>query len=243
MEVMEQGTERNDNNSLLIDIFLNPAKKENVGKIEEIMKNQTKSVFPASSLSTHYPNLFRLMQHSVLPCLSNPGVSAGFLLKKCSWNGEEVSCSKLFRTVPTDSGMCCGFNVNSALKKSEFSHLVEKMQLEEIQDTKTLDTSFAKAGVSSGLKLVLDQHSNLVTSGSVFTDNRAFKILIADPSQFPALRSEHLIFKPGHEHFISVSPTSVVSNPSIQSISPQKRGCLFENENNLRSFDLYSHSR
>ena len=190
MNQIPQKSEDN-NNALLIDIFLNPANNTNLEMLEEFKKNQTKSTFPASSLSTHYLNLFRLMQHSTLPCFKKTNAAADdFLLKKCSWNGKEVSCSKLFKTVPTDSGMCCGFNVDSALSKSEYSDLVEEMQLEE---DNMLDNILNIGGIANGLKLVLDQHSNSVTSGSVFTDNRAFKILVSDPSQFPALRFNHLL--------------------------------------------------
>ena len=38
------------------------------------------------------------------------------LLKKCRWRGEDVPCHKVFQSFPTDRGLCCVFNIDSAEK-------------------------------------------------------------------------------------------------------------------------------
>ena len=40
-----------------------------------------------------------------------------------------VNCSDVFVPVVTDSGVCCGFNVNTELKKSDYSDLVQELQV------------------------------------------------------------------------------------------------------------------
>ena len=43
--------------------------------------------------------------------------------------GKEVNCSAIFTPVITDTGVCCAFNLQSDLKESKYSHLVEEMQV------------------------------------------------------------------------------------------------------------------
>jgi Amiloride-sensitive sodium channel len=33
------------------------------------------------------------------------------LLKYCTWKGKPVPCGSIFKTIPTDRGMCCAFNL------------------------------------------------------------------------------------------------------------------------------------
>ena len=53
------------------------------------------------------------------------------MLKACVWKGIKVPCSAIFKTMPTDRGMCCTFNLEAAnilFRKGEFLRNVEKMQ-------------------------------------------------------------------------------------------------------------------
>ena len=59
------------------------------------------------------------MFNSRLPCFDVDGVTSHFdgeksMLKFCQWRGEQVPCSAIFTTVPTDHGMCCSFNKMAA---------------------------------------------------------------------------------------------------------------------------------
>ena len=54
------------------------------------------------------------------------------MLRQCLWQGKEVNCSEIFTPVITDSGVCCAFNLESDLKESNYSHLVEEMQVKEL---------------------------------------------------------------------------------------------------------------
>ena len=83
-------------------------------------------------LARSYPNLFRLLWQSTLPCYPPPEHSTSnsvHMLRQCSWQGKEVDCSKIFTPVITDSGVCCAFNLGSDLKTSNYSNLVTEMQV------------------------------------------------------------------------------------------------------------------
>ena len=155
----------NTNNSLFIDMFLNPAKKHNLETFQEWKQNQNRSDFPHSILQENYSNLFRLMKSSTLPCHEKSTSEQKYLLKKCSWKGEEVFCSKLFKTVPTDSGICCAFNLDLALGSSNYSALVKEME-SKTDYSSNHNFKSTTGGSSKGLEIVIDQHSNQVPSGS-----------------------------------------------------------------------------
>ena len=50
-----------------------------------------------------------------------------------SWQGEEVDCSEIFTPVISDSGVCCAFNLHRDLKRTNYSKLVEEMQVTELE--------------------------------------------------------------------------------------------------------------
>ena len=56
------------------------------------------------------------------------------MLKSCEISGTKYDCKKIFKRIPTDSGICCGMNVDDSLEKSEYSNLITEMQnIESVQ--------------------------------------------------------------------------------------------------------------
>ena len=81
-----------------------------------------------------YPNLFRLLWKSTLPCFpSNTSPMSAYMLKQCWWQGKRVNCSEIFTPVITDSGVCCAFNLETRLKESNYSKLVQEMQVTDVR--------------------------------------------------------------------------------------------------------------
>ena len=154
----------------MIDVFLNKTKRANLVLMEEIMKNLTRSSFPMEDIGKNFSSLFNLLWNSNLPCFNNSkNPTNNFLLKKCMLYGKEQDCSKLFKPVPTDSGICCSFNQKDILKETEFSKLLKVKQNRE-SENETL--YHAEIGVNKGLQLFVDQHSNRVTAGSVLSSSK-----------------------------------------------------------------------
>ena len=105
-----------------------------------------------------YPNLFRLLWKSALPCSYDPlSEDSSYMLKKCTWQGNLVNCSDIFTPVITDSGVCCAFNHRSDLKDSMYSQLVKEMQGQR-RDPEDMEASTVASGIGRGLQVILDQN-------------------------------------------------------------------------------------
>ena len=232
----------------LLDIFLNPDRYQEKKMMEDIMRNLTKTFFSSSSLSSIFPNLFELLWYSNQPCCPLPGLNTNNLLKKCEWQGKDTNCSDLFKTVPTDSGMCCAFNRDEALKESSYLDMVRKMQKADRKimnkDETTQEESIrnVKVGKRNGLRLVLDQHSNKVSFGTVSQDFNGFQVFIGTPEEFPAMKERSLLIQPGYENSVEVSGYVVGSSPEVQNLPPADRNCFFLDEGDLSLHKKYSYS-
>ena len=113
-----------------------------------------------------YPALFQILWHSVNPCFDIQDWTSNYrdqksTIKRCKWKGMDVSCksiiksqdqyrgegaiillqvncSVIFKTNPTDRGMCCTFNANAAeeiYRKSKFSQNVAALQKQNVLDS------------------------------------------------------------------------------------------------------------
>ena len=170
-----------------IDIFLNPAKKTHredvVNKKQEIAKN----FFKKADMRSLYPELFRILWESTLPCFRSVTREEEHMLVSCQLAGVEVNCSDLFSRVSTDTGFCCALNIQDLLRESEYQALIKEIQGE----TKTRKVD-SQEGRRNGLRLTLDLHSNTVSFGSLDQQYSAFNLFIGRPAQFPMMREKSL---------------------------------------------------
>ena len=187
-------------------------------------------------MQTLYPELFRILWDSTLPCFKEENKEEHMMLS-CEVAGVEVNCSKLFIRVPTDTGMCCALNVDDSLRASEYQELVKEMQGEDVR-THKVET---QEGIRNGLRLTLDLHSNTVSFGSLDQQFSAFNLFIGQPAQFPMMRDKSIRLEPGREHFVDLSAT-VVATDGIKDILPEARGCLFTDEGSLEFYKSYTFS-
>ena len=218
-----------------IDIFLNPARTEEKEKIIKAKKMIAKAYFAKSDMRSLYPKLFQILWESTLPCFKEENEKEHMLLS-CELAGVNVDCSDIFTRVPTDSGMCCALNVEDSLRASKYQKLVK-----ELQATKKTQTLKSQEGLRNGLKLTLDLHSNTMSFGTVDQQYKAFKLFLGQPAQFPTMRDKSLQVQAGREHFIDLS-AKVVSTNNIRDISPEARGCLFNDESQLDFYKNYTFS-
>ena len=83
--------------------------------------------------------IFSTMWYSKLPCYDLRDITSDedgekSILKSCSWKGEDVPCSSIFKKVATDKGICCAFNNKAAdeiLLPSKYSSLLKKFENED----------------------------------------------------------------------------------------------------------------
>ena len=226
-------TQDQSSNLPAIDIFLNPAKEQAKEKLIKEKKEIAKNYFKESDMKTFYPELFRILWESTLPCFEEENKEEHMLLS-CELAKVEVNCSDIFTRVPTDIGMCCALNVDDSLRDSEYQTLVKEMQGE-----KTTLRVKSQEGSRNGLRLTLDLHSYSVSLGTLDQQHNTFKMFVGEPAQFPMMLDKSFPLQPGREHFVDLCATLVTTN-GIKHISPEDRGCLFTDESDLDFYKGYT---
>ena len=207
-------------------------------------------MFDPTLLKKAFPALFRLLQHTQLPCIGgDPSISPGHLLQTCHWRGKLVNCSSLFTPTITDQGVCCSFNMQQNLMEEDcsseeggrkFSCLVKELQQEGAEGQEVWKAS---VGADMGLQLVLDQHSNLDSLQTLHEPCQGLKVLIGQPKAFPLLGQDSLLLAPGQSHNIRLGATVITSTDAVASLHPTDRGCLFPSERSLQYHSFYSQAR
>ena len=92
--------------------------------------------------TTAIQNLFEILWYSQLPCFDIKDITSDIkdemsVLKRCYWKDKLINCSSIFRTRPTDRGMCCSFNMEKAeeiFKTSTYANLVKTMHEQDLSN-------------------------------------------------------------------------------------------------------------
>ena len=220
-----------------VDIFLNPRKEQERKKVVSEQKSIAQNFFANANMRSLYPELFRILWESTVPCFEEGSKKNGdHMLLSCELAGVKVNCSELFTRVATDTGMCCALNVEDSLQESEYQALIKELQ----NETRKRKVE-SQEGRRNGLKLTMDLHSNMVSFGTLDQQYSAFNLFIGRPAQFPMMRDKSIQLQPGREHFIDLSAT-VVSTNGIRDILPEARDCFFSDEGDLEFYKSYTFS-
>ena len=172
-----------------------------------------------------YMALFEILWYSKLPCFDIQNITSmekdeTSILKKCYWKDEQVKCSAIFTTHPTDRGMCCIFNhkaADSQYHESRYTKALKKMQEQdkslaiEGQSVQTSVNMLPSAGEEKGLTLILDAHKDLLTSGTVTDNFNGFVTTVTSKNEYPMMKRHSLMIKPGHVNKIAISAINVKS--------------------------------
>ena len=114
---------------------------EREGRTQEAKKEYEEN-FGRDDLQKAYDSLFEILWYSQLPCYDVKDVTSNSpdqmsIIKKCYWKEKAISCPAIFRTLPTDRGMCCSFNMEMAeeiYQKSKYSNVVYERQKSDIEN-------------------------------------------------------------------------------------------------------------
>ena len=215
-----------------IDFLLNPGKKRQREEYEGYIMRRLVNFFEERNSSMLYPNLFRLLWYTKIPCfdLFNLTGDHAHVLKHCEWAGQPVPCGDLFQAIPTDVGICCSFNSNSSMKETIYAKLIRELKQEEMKHTDTSKSDQrqihkGRVGFEMGLKVVIDSHSNIASPATISSDGNAFQVYIGNPGEFPFLRNRAVQIQPGHENHVEVSGVKISADPAIHHHSLEKRKC------------------
>ena len=87
------------------------------------------------------------------------------------------------------------------------------------------------SGITMGLSVVLDAHTNLISQNTMKSDINGFKLMVGPPGDFPLLLGNAIEIQPGHNNMISLSVAKISADTSIkESVDPVKRNCIFPEE-------------
>ena len=191
-------------------------------------------------------------RHTQFPCYDSIHNDNG-MIKSCKWQGQFLPCSELFKSFPTDSGMCCSFNMkqaNELFKDKQYQKLIKLMQTNDKKYALMKDNNvenwnnnpIPQEGQDKGLELILDAHRDIVSGGTVMEDFEGFFAIIDSNEQFPMVKRKSILIRPGHNNFVGMKATKVTANENIRSIITQKRNCLFHDEMRMNVHQNYSQS-
>ena len=224
-----------------VDIFLNPKKISNRTLLKDHISKKMKELFRNPTFQNRTDALFKLLWHSTIPCAPNHDIYNNGILRKCEWAGNTVNCSDLFKPIPTDSGMCCSFNFVSTLRSSNYSRLMDEMIMKNDKENNE-HIKKVKVGKRNGLRIILDQHSNQKSPGTISKDYNAMQVFVGGSTEFPLLRDRGFLLEPGQEHFIELSGISITASQDIKQIIPSQRKCFFPSESSLLYYNEYTYT-
>ena len=244
-------------NDTLYDIwnaFLNPR--------FEWTRWTTKTDFQ-SSLNSPFANsvdpLMSVVWYTRLPCFDTYGISSeeqmeSSFLKRCIWKGEVIPCSAIFKSIPTDRGMCCSFNIQDAedfFVQSQYQKMISKLQNEDLNNSflpNTLPDWYTEngepttmPGVTMGLTIIVDAHTDQLEAYSIDSDFQGYTALVTNHGEFPLTYLKGFDVRPGHRNLIALSATKIDADDDIRDIPVSKRKCKFSDEvEDIKFFESYS---
>ena len=88
--------------------------------------------------------------------------------------------------------------------------------------------------------MVLDAHTDKLSSSSVSDNFRGFDTVIDGKDQYPFTSRNGFLIKSGQENQVSISATRFEAEENIRHIKPLKRNCYFSDEFPLKLHKVYS---
>ena len=243
-----------------LELSFNPRMKAERDRMAHQAEMDVKSNFKSMDLENSYDALFEVLWYTQLPCFDVKGITSDHkddfgLLKACVWKGVRLPCSLIFKTSPTDQGMCCTFNMEAAenmFQRGPYRDMITKMQAKDSQNSFKSDEDHSEwwssggeptsqPGKSKGLTLILDAHSDTVSSSSITEDVDGFFAIVGSPNQFPMTTIQSILLRPGHNNLVAIKATQVSPHASIRSVaSKEDRNCIFADEVKLDLHNKYS---
>ena len=104
----------------ILEYSINPSYKKDSESLSAQAIRDVHSTFDAMT-EKGYRSLFEILWYKQLPCFDVRNTTSDKnnqhgMIKYCEWKGRRLPCSALFKTSPSDRGMCCTFNVQEAEK-------------------------------------------------------------------------------------------------------------------------------
>ncbi|CAH1408253.1 unnamed protein product [Nezara viridula] len=175
----------------------------------------------------------------------------------CKWaNKHSQNCSRIFRKLLTDEGICYSFNIldkQDLFRDDVLSELKSDDDSEDLRVTGwSQDGGYTtEAFVDSYPRRALHSGSYggiFIVPGAIREDAdhyckgpvEGFKVLIHNPAEYPVVGMRYLRIPLLQEVVIMVQPNIMTTSKNLISYSPQERHCYFPSERYLSYFKVYN---
>ncbi|XP_076685836.1 sodium channel protein Nach [Andrena cerasifolii] len=186
----------------------------------------------SSALDTLGYTVEKLMFELMHPC--------SLLLARCAWLGQIYDCDKIFKTVKSNEGFCCGFNYHFEFSNDYDNENSGLMNLTATAENfQVYNPSESLPGVGKilhvpgtgrdiGLSVALNiDAENYKSSVRQFV---GATVLVHDPIDYPDVGAQSSTVVPGHVMAMTLAGTKIKSSGDIRSVPLRKRMCLFDGE-------------
>lgn len=241
-----------------LELMLSPQLKSKFEREFNLLRDWFLEGFDKINIRQWYDGIFNSLWYNKNPCFDVKDTTSirdgqWSLLKHCRWKGVKMPCSAIFNTFPTDRGMCCAFNMQSAdriFKKSRYVELIKQLQKTDMK--KSFENTalpkwyidgaepVATPGINKGLSVLLDLHSDAISTASVNEDFQGFIGYVAAGDSFPLTTKKGFALRPGHENRVSIQAVDIDTATDTESISAEKRNCHFHDEIQLKMHVNYT---
>ena len=90
------------------------------------------------------------------------------------------------------------------------------------------------------MQLILDAHTDKLSSGSVSDNFRGFHTVIDGKNKYPFTSRNVLLIKSGQANEVEISATRFEADERIRPVKASKRNCYFPNEHELKLHKVYT---
>ena len=138
---------------------------------------------------------------------------------QCRWEGVIMDCKELFSVSETYQGFCCSFNI---LKPASSSVAAKRPKIRKTQ----------YFGPDMGLSVIINPLIEKKAMTSV--NSEGIKILVNEPILYPSQRSLERMLPHQSETFVEIRPERTDCSQTVRSLPLSDRGCVFDNEFQLK---------
>jgi amiloride-sensitive sodium channel len=183
------------------------------------------------------------------------------MLKACNFRGLPFACSRLFTRILTDYGYCFTYNMldhsqlfNEGIISPEFdsfkkttgqfgSNLSIQWTLDESYTVGKNHTILFPVRAIKNNILSLYAYLNETDSTNVCQGTgKVFPIILHMPNETPTPFHEELYFEFGRRKVVTLMIKKYKSTEDLRKYEPEKRGCYFEGERQLKFYKSYTKS-
>ncbi|GFG37849.1 hypothetical protein Cfor_04939 [Coptotermes formosanus] len=174
-------------------------------------------------------------------------------VEKCWWRNMYYDCCSLFELQKTEYGFCYSFNSETSEYRQQMSEKSQKTCRDDDQHCKQSKCSegdpqcnkedmrprrTSTSGMWSGLRIQINTFPEHVPPRHESDKSAGVLVFVTSPYDFPVAGTDVTSGSTAH---VSLSAQVTYTTPQVLDLTPDRRGCLYENESQSLGFPSYRH--